>query len=146
MTSDEQTPAMPSQPKTRVRISDEMRQCIEFMATEGLPAPVAAARAGITRDTAVRNMRKPHVLKLFKQRVREIRDNAAQQAYMRINHTAQTSTSERIKLDANKWIAGVDGVSPVQKVQGQHLHSHTFSGFDYPDLDPVDVTPDEDAS
>lgn len=123
--------------KSRVRISDEMRRCVEIMATEGLPLPAAAEKAGIHRDTAVRNMRKPHVLRLFNQRVKEIKDNAAQFAYLRINHTAQTAESERLKFDANRWVAGVDGISPVTRVQGQHLHAHSFAGFEYPDLETV---------
>lgn len=130
--------------QTRIRISDEMRQCVELMATEGLPVRMAADRASIAPDTAVRNMRKPHVLKLFNQRVKEIRDNASQAAYMRINHLSVVSTNERVKLDASKWVAGVDGISPVQKVQGQYHHSHTFGGFGYPDLEPEDITPEED--
>jgi hypothetical protein len=128
-------------PKTRIRISDEMRKCVEIMATQGLPVRMAAEKADIAPDTAVRNMRKPHVLQLFNLRVKEVRDNAAQAAYMRIYDQSLTSTSERVKLDANKWVAGVDGISPVQKVQGQHLVSHSFGGFEYPDLEAKDVTP-----
>ena len=72
--------------KTRIRISDEMRHCVELMATEGLLVHVAAERANITRDTATRNIRKAHVLRLFKLLVKDVRDNASQAAYMRINH------------------------------------------------------------
>tara|TARA_R110002072_G_scaffold43676_3_gene122516 strand:+ start:2512 stop:2946 length:435 start_codon:yes stop_codon:yes gene_type:complete len=139
----DKVPAIPKK-KTRVRISDEMRQCVELMAAEGLPVRMAAERAGLVADTAVRNMRKPHVLKLFNQRVKEVRDNASQAAYMRINHLSLASTNERVKLDASKWVAGVDGISPVQKVQGNHFHSHEFGGFGYPDLEPIDVTPEDD--
>ena len=139
----DKVPAIPKK-KTRVRISDEMRQCIELMATEGLPVHVAAERANITRDTAIRNMRKPHVLRLLNQRLKDVRDNASQAAYMRINHLSVASTNERVKLDASKWVAGVDGISPVQKVQGNHFHSHSFGGFSYPDLEPIDVTPEDD--
>ncbi|MGJ5621077.1 hypothetical protein [Sulfitobacter sp. MF3-043] len=137
----DKVPATPK--KTRVRISDEMRKCIELMASEGLPVHVAAERANITRDTAVRKMRKAHVLRLFNQRVKDVRDNASQAAYMRINHLSVASTNERVKLDASKWVAGVDGISPVQKVQGDHFHRHVFGGFSYPDLEPVDVTPED---
>lgn len=121
--------------QTRIRISDEMRNCVELMATEGLPLREAAERAKISRDTAVRNMRKRHVLALFNQRVKDVRDNVAQRAYLRINHQALTADSDRLRFDANKWVASVDGISPVQKVQGQHQHCHSFQGFSYPDLD-----------
>lgn len=112
-----------------------MRRCVEIMATEGLDLPAAAEKAGIHRDTAVRNMRKPHVLKLFNQMVRDVRDNAAQQAYLRINHASQAAESERLRFDASRWVAGVDGVSPVSKVHGHHYHAHAFAGFEYPDLE-----------
>lgn len=130
--------------QSRIRISDEMRQCVEIMATEGLPVPAAAERAGIARDTAVRNMRKPHVLALFNRRIREVRDNAAQAAYMRIHHQSITSESERIRFEANRWVAGIDGITPVQKVQGQHHHGHTFAGFEYPTLKAERPTPEDD--
>tara|TARA_R110002094_G_scaffold85688_17_gene89719 strand:- start:393 stop:809 length:417 start_codon:yes stop_codon:yes gene_type:complete len=137
------TDELPAPKKTRIRISDEMRQCVELMATEGLPVRQAAERAGIAPDTAVRNMKKTHVLRLFNERIKDVRDNAAQAAYMRINHLSVASTNERVKLDASKWVAGVDGISPVQKVQGQHHHSHVFGGFEYPDLEATDITPEE---
>lgn len=129
--------------KSRVRISDEMRQCVELMATEGLPVQIAAERANITRSAAVKNMRKPHILKLLNQRIAEVRDNAAQEAYLRINNIALTSKSERIALDASRWVAGVDGIAPVQRMRGQVHHRHSFAGFEYPDLEPTDVTPDD---
>ncbi|MEM9584825.1 MAG: hypothetical protein AAGA08_17065 [Pseudomonadota bacterium] len=127
--------------QTRVRISDQMHKCIDLMILEGLPLPLAAERADITRDTAVKNMRKPHVLQLFNQKVREVRENAAQAAYIRMSHLAVSSDSERIGLDANRWLAGVDGIAPVQKVQGSYSINHTFGGFVYPDLEPDDVMP-----
>lgn len=132
-----------SKKQTRVRISDEMRLCVELMATEGLPVHMAAERANISRDTAVRNMRKPHVLRLFNQQVKEIRDNAAQAAYLRINEMALNAKSEQVRLKANEWVAGVDGISKVQKVQGHHSHSHAFRGFSYPDLDAIVVDDSE---
>lgn len=128
--------------KTRKpRISDEMRQCITLMATQGLDLYDAAGKAGITRDSAVRNMHKPHILRLLNQMIKDVRDNAAQQAYIRNNHLAKTADNQRLRFDANRWVAGVDGISPVQKVQGQHQLTHSFKGFEYPTLDPIDVTP-----
>tara|TARA_R110002096_G_scaffold316691_1_gene511169 strand:+ start:1082 stop:1438 length:357 start_codon:yes stop_codon:yes gene_type:complete len=108
------------------------------MATEGLPLPQAAEQANITRDSAARAIKKKHVINLLKQRLKEVRDNAAQEAYLRINHLARTADNKRLAFDASRWVAGVDGISPVQKVQGQHHHSHSFEGFEYPDLEPIE--------
>lgn len=131
---------MPAKPKqTRIRISDEMRRCVEIMAHEGLPLHMAAARAKIHRDTATRNMRKPHVLELFKQMVRDVRVNASQAAYMRMVHLSTHADSERVRLDATKWVAGVDGIAPVQKIEGRYSHQHTFGGFEYEEHEPQGV-------
>jgi hypothetical protein len=121
--------------KTRVRISDEMRRCVEIMANTGIGAREAAVKAGINPDTAVRNLRKSHVLKLFNELVHDIRINAAQAAYLRINDQSLNSNNERVKFEASKWIAGVDGLSPVQRVESRHSHRVTFGGFSYPDLE-----------
>ena len=134
-------PPSTQKPVQRLRISEEMRTCITLMAEEGLPLPVAAERAGITRDRAVHNMHKPHIKRLLNQKIKEIRDNAAQEAYLRINRMAQTTDSGRLAFDANRWVAGVDGIAPVQKVHGTHQHNHAFQGFEYPTLDAKDVTP-----
>jgi hypothetical protein len=133
----DQLPIKPKQ--TRIRISDEMRRCVEIMAHEGLPLHMAAERANIHRDTATRNMRKAHVLELFNQMVRDVRVNASQAAYMRMVHMSTHADSERVRLDATKWIAGVDGIAPVQKVEGRYSHQHTFGGFEYGDLELEDV-------
>ena len=74
---------------------------------------------------------RPRVRNAFNQVVKAIRDNAAQAAYLRINNMGITASSEQVRLKANVFVAGVDGISPVVKVQGQHHISHSFGGFDY---------------
>lgn len=140
MTANRNNPATVKKKQTRLRISKEMRECVELMATRGLPLPQAAELSNITKDSAARAMKKSHVLALLNQRVKDVRDNAAQMAYLRINHQAMTAGNARLRFDANRWVAGVDGISPVQKVQGQHQHSHSFTGFSYPDLDTIEGT------
>lgn len=103
----DQSPVKPKQ--TRIRISDEMRRCVEIMAHEGLPLHMAAARANIHRDTATRNMRKAHVLELFNQMVHDVRVSASQAAYMRMVHMSTHADSERVRLDATKPIAKSTG-------------------------------------
>lgn len=122
------------------------REALEDMAHEGLPLPLAAKRHSIRPDNLERAFNKPHVRKAYNQLVRAIRDNSAQAAYMRINHLSYTSDSDRIQLDASKWVAGVDGISPVQKVSGQVSVSHSFTGFEYPTIEAKDVTPTDTAS
>lgn len=139
--SESKNPITKHNKQRRLRISDEMRECVRIMVEEGLPLPMAAEKANITRCTAVKAIQRPHVKALHNQMLKDLKDNAAQQAYLRINSLSITADSERLKYDANRWVAGVDGISPVTKVEGRHHHSHSFGGFDYPDLDPIDVTP-----
>ncbi|MFT5799678.1 MAG: hypothetical protein ACI84R_003756 [Candidatus Azotimanducaceae bacterium] len=87
-----------------------------------------------------------HVLQLFNRRVKDVRENAAQGAYLRIAHQLVNSPNEFVKLDANKWVAGVDDISPVQKVEGRHSIARTFTGYEYPDLEPVDVSPEDETN
>tara|TARA_R110000851_G_scaffold22626_9_gene67011 strand:- start:73 stop:558 length:486 start_codon:yes stop_codon:yes gene_type:complete len=155
--TDEQLPAELDQPLStalqtqfdalhNVGLHQKTREAIEAMAYEGLPLPYAAERHDIRPDNLAKAFNKPHVRKAYNQVVKAIRDNAAQAAYMRINHLSLTSKSEQVKLKANEWVAGVDGISKVQKVQGQHHHSHSFGGFDYPDLEAKDITPQDNQS
>lgn len=128
------------------RISKGMRRTLTIMAEQGLDAREAAIAAGFKPDSAIRALRRPHVKRAFSQMVNNVRDNAAQGAYLRINHMSKTADSERTRLEANRWVAGVDGISPVQKVEGNHRHNVTFGGFEYSGPEPVDVTPENSES
>lgn len=135
-----------TQGKFRHRISAETRAAVEHMANTGASCTAAADHAKMTKDGLARALKKPHVKALLNQMIADVRENAAQLAYIRLNVMSQTAVSEHVKADTNKWIAGVDGISPVQKVQGQHHITHKFEGFDYDDPDVVDVTPPDTQS
>lgn len=124
-------------------LHEHTREALELMAHEGLSLPLAAKQKNIRVDNLQRAFNKPKVRAAFNQLVKTIRDNASQMAYLRINHLSQASQSERMTFDAARWVAGVDGLSPVQKVQGTHSHSISFGGFEYPDLEAKDVTPED---
>ncbi len=140
MTDNTKAPERTSKGQFRTRISAEARAAVTIMATEGVSRAEAAERADITDDALRRALKRPHVRRLFNQIVKEVRDNAAQAAYLKINHLSDTADNERLKYDANRWIAGVDGISPVQKVQGTHSHRHEFGGFVFDDSDVIDGT------
>ncbi len=125
----------------RTRLHAHSKQALEDMAYEGLTPSQAAQRHNIRPNNFIKAINKPEVRKAYNQLVRAIRDNAAQAAYLRINHMSTTAESEHVRLKANEWVAGVDGISKVQKVEGNMRHSVVFGGFDYPDLEPKDVTP-----
>lgn len=116
------------------------------MANEGLPLSAAAVQFEVDTSTLYRALCRPHVKRAFAQVLRAIREGAAQAAYLRINHMGHSAKSETVKLDANKWIAGVDGLSPVQKIDARHQHNVQFQGFAYPDIHAKDVTPSDSKS
>lgn len=113
---------------------------MEIMANEGVALPIAAQRAGASVQAMKQAFRRPHVKQAYNQLIADIRANAAQGAYLRINHISQTAQSETVKLDANKWVAGVDGIAAVKRIEGKHSVNHTFGGFEY-GHDMQDVTP-----
>ena len=121
-----------------------MRRCVEIMAQEGLTVRVAAEKAGITPDTAVRNLRKPHVAAVLNKHIRDIRENAGQRAFLRNVHLAETAKSEAVRADLNKWIAGVDNIAPIRRVEGRMTYTHRFAGFEFDDDEAIDVTPETD--
>ncbi|WP_120636036.1 hypothetical protein [Ruegeria sp. EL01] len=121
-------------------------KALEAMAYEGMSLHLAAKREGIRPDNFARTFNKPHIRRVYNQVVKAIRDNAAAQAYVRNVNLAQSSNSDHVKADLNKWIAGVDGIAAVKRVEGRMHHQHSFGGFDYDDDEPVDVTPEDTQS
>ena len=124
--------------KFKARVSAISRSALEVMALEGVTPDIAAQRVGMNVRSLKAALRKPHVKALFNQMVKDVRENAAQAAYLRINHMATVAESERLKFDASRWVAGVDGISPVTKSQGTMQHTHNFGGFTFDEGDTID--------
>jgi hypothetical protein len=116
-----------------------MATALEHMAYEGVDLREAAQRAGIKHESAIKAMRKPHVKQALNQLIAAIRENAGQAAYLRLNHMSKTASSETVKMEANKWVAGVDGIAALKRVEGKHTVSHTFGGFEYGSRDNPDA-------
>jgi len=127
-------------------VRGKVRDAVIAMADEGISDNLAAKRYGIRIDNLRRATARPHVKAFFKQRLQETQQNSAQQAFMRNIQLSQTSDSDHVKADLNKWVAGVGGISPVQKVSGTMQHNHSFGGFVYDEPDTVDVTPNDTTS
>lgn len=133
----------PTTTQSRARVSQQMRDTITIMAEEGLDLVAAAKRVGFPRASAIRAFAKPAARALFNQAVSDVRSNAAQLAYLRMNHLSKTANSEQVKADANKWVAGVDGIAALKRVEGRMHHTHAFEGFDYDAaMGAKDVSPD----
>lgn len=122
-------------------MGEQLKTALEAMAHEGLSLPLAAAHAKMNILSLKAAFRKNHVKQAYNQLITDIRNNAGQSAYLRINHLSQTADSETVKLEANKWVAGVDNIAPIKRVEGRISHIHAFAGFAFGDDEAVDVTP-----
>lgn len=110
-------------------------RALDDMAYRGVPLPHAADTHGIRRDNLTRSFSSPQVRAVYNQIVKSIREGAAVQAYLRNVELAHTASSENVKLEANKWIAGVDGIAALKRVEGRMHHQHSFAGFEFGGFD-----------
>jgi hypothetical protein len=128
----------------KARLTANLKACIELMAHQGISIEKATADLGINLEATKRAFRKNHVKQAYNQLVAEIRSGAAVRAFLRVNHLGEAANSETVRLEANKWVAGVGDIAPIRRVEGRHSHHVSFAGFDM-DLNPLDITPDDDA-
>lgn len=112
-------------------LTKRYKAALEQMAYEGASLHVAARENGIRTDNFIKAFNRPHVRKRYNAIVSAIREGAAVQSYLRIQRRAESALSEHVRQRADEWIAGVDGLSPLKRVEGKHSHTHTFGGFDY---------------
>ena len=117
-----------------LKLGKKTIEALESMAHEGLSLHEAAKRHDMRRDNLRRAFERPQVKAVYNDLVAFVRDNGAQSAYLRIVELSQTAKSETVRLEACKWLAGVDGLSPVKRADLRHVHNVTFKGFDYGDM------------
>lgn len=122
-------------------LGEKTVKALEAMAYEGISLHIAARKNEMKPQNLTRAFNLPHVRRVYNQMVMAIRQNAAMEAYIRMIDLSQTSASDHVRLEANKWIAGVGGIAALKRVEGRIAHTHTFGGFEYPEPEPVDVTP-----
>ena len=130
----------------RCGLHAKTRAAIEEMAFKGATLHSAAAKHKMRPDNLAKAFRKPHVKAAYEQTVKAIERGAARHSFRRIVDMAENSESGRLRYDANRWVAGVGGISPVQKVDARHQHNVTFGGFTYDRPDPKDITPEDTES
>ncbi|QTN34671.1 hypothetical protein [Cognatishimia activa] len=121
-----------------LRLSKKAIAALEEMAYTGMSLHMAADKQGMRRDSLRKTFDRFEVRQVFNQIIAHIRQNAAQDAYLRMVELAQTAKSEAVRADANKWLAGVDAIAPVRKLDARVQHSVQFGGFDYSDIASTD--------
>lgn len=111
------------------RISKRVRVAIDAMVFEGLKRADAAEKAGITDNALYIALRKPDVLAYLNTQQGVLRTSARARSIARIDNLADTSDSDHVKLDANKYLLGIEGVSVVQKSESVSIHKHLLPGL-----------------
>lgn len=127
----------------KARLTAGLKACIELMAHQGLSIDKATADLGLNLEATKRAFRKNHVKQAYNQLVAEIRSGAAVKAFLRVNHLGEAANSETVRLEANKWVAGVGDIAPIRRVEGRHSHHVSFAGFGF-DGAALDITPDDE--
>lgn len=101
------------------------------MVHKGQKRDVAAQGAGITDDAMRKAMHKPDVLAYMHAQQQALRTSAAARSIARIDTLADDSESDHVKLDANKFLLGIEGVSVVQKSESLNVHKHLMPGMTF---------------
>ena len=124
-------PGRPPAKPVKGRIRPALREAIKAMVWEGTSPSLAAEIGKMTLHGLQQALRKPHIKQLYAQEFRQLRENAAPQAYANIVQMGYQARSEDVRFRANQWVAGVDGISAAAKVQHSGSIAHKFEGFDY---------------
>jgi hypothetical protein len=112
------------QGERKVRISPKVREAIRLMVEEGRSRKDAAIACGITDDWLYRALLRPECLDLRNRLMGALRTSEAARSIARAAKLADGAQSEHVRMDANKWLGGLDGIVPVQRTENLHVHRH----------------------
>jgi len=104
----------------KLRITKPVRTAIQLMVLEGLKRAEAAQKAGIREHTLYVAMTKPHVKKYQRALMDELRTSEGHRSYLKLTELRDLATSEHVQMESAKFVAGVSGISPVQKQEVTH--------------------------
>jgi hypothetical protein len=132
----------------RLRITKPVRTAIEAMVFEGLKRSEAAARSGITDHALYTALTKQHIKAYRRGLMDEMRTGEGHRAYVKLTVLKDSAASEHVQMESSKWVAGVAGISPVQKQEVKHSGSIDLRAGYVIDLTPKkpgddarDITP-----
>src|SRR5262245_11767588 len=99
----------------KTRISTKVREAVRLMVEEGLNRATAAERVGLRDNSLYIALRKPDVCSYRNELMRALRESEASRTISRAAKLADTAESEHVRRDANEWLAGIEGIAPVQR-------------------------------
>jgi len=91
-----------------LRVTGKVKAAIEAMVSQGMTRAEAAQAAGMTDHGLYVALTKPHVLAFFNEQMEVLRTGARPRALRKIIDLADDADSERVQLDAAKYIDGMD--------------------------------------
>ena len=99
------------------------------MVLDALPRREAAEKAGITEHTLYKAMRKPTVMAYMRSQMQVLRESAAARTIAKAEQLMDKAQSEHVQADMTKWLAGLEGISPTQRIENTHIHRNTQPGL-----------------
>lgn len=128
--------------KKEPALSDAVRAAVEAMVFDGCIRREAAEIAGIKDDSLRRCLTKPDVLAYFNECQEVLRTSARPRALHKIIALSEKAGSERVALDASKYLDGMDRgahqIGAQINVQvNNNVTTHVTPGY------AIDLRPDE---
>lgn len=105
----------------QVRISRKVRDAVALMVYQGMKRDEAAEEVGLKPQSLYVAFRKNEVRALLNEMLADLRQSAAARSIARVDRLADTAESEHVRLQANTFLLGIEGVRPSER----HVHDHT---------------------
>lgn len=113
----------------QARISTNIRRAIELVVLKGEKIDEACKSVGITRWAYDKAFLKAEVRAFQSECMRVSRTNAASRTVAKAEKLMDSAESEHVQMDAVKWLAGLEGIQPVNKSEITHTHQGSIPGL-----------------
>lgn len=111
------------------RISTKVRIAVDAMVMDCLTRKEAALKAGLTDHALYCALAKPHVSAYRNTVLGVLRTSEASRTIARGVKLADEAESEHVRNDANKWLAGLEGISPIARSESVNVHKVITPGL-----------------
>lgn len=99
------------------------------MVFDALPRDKAAQIAGLSDHGLYKALRNPPALAYMRAQMQVLRTSAASRTIAKAEKLMDGAQSEHVQADMTKWLAGLEGISPVQRTENMHVHQHVIPGL-----------------
>jgi hypothetical protein len=113
----------------QVRLSRNIRRVIDLMVYECVKLPEALLKVGITRGAYNLASSKPEFVAYQGEAMRVLRSSEASRTIARAADLADNAESDHVRLQANTWIAGIEGISVVAKSENLNINKNMSPGM-----------------